>query len=193
MNDPLIFSSSLLFSRVFFFVFKLASSAHTAEKRDKPSSEKPQQYLRAPNTAQQPAIGPAQSSKEHAAECSCRPDRVRQRKPAGKNKCLAESHHVCEKKYTPSFPLGCCSLNKKRSRKKRHQRLVIRIFNPSSSSTASDCADSSSQRNKSSLRSHKLRGRCIHREYVHQDPRGIPYTHAYRARAFFPEAWPRDT
>ena len=55
------------------------------------------QYLRTGSTAEQPAIGPPQSSIVHTAVRSCLPDsRVRQRKPASTTKCLAESNNTID-------------------------------------------------------------------------------------------------
>ena len=69
---------------VLFFLCLLVLSTPEVKARTKPRQP---QYLRTARTAEQPAIGPAQSSKVHAVVISCRPDsRVRQRNPADKTK-----------------------------------------------------------------------------------------------------------
>ena len=80
VDREMFFSGSIprlfcLFSSCPFFMFvtfEPASSAHTTKAQTK--LRQPQQYLHTASTAEQPAIGPAQSSKVHTAVRSCRPE-----------------------------------------------------------------------------------------------------------------------
>ena len=89
------------------FVFEPASSAHSTKAQT--NRQKPPQYLRTASTAEQPSIGPEQSSKVHTAVRSCRPERKQADKKEQKSS-VAESHHVrVLVLYVSFFPLCFCS------------------------------------------------------------------------------------